>query len=524
VVNADQQSYTCTNTPVECDAPLACDPETGECADLCEGVECDDGNPCTDDACNAATGNCVHANNNAPCDDGDICTEDDVCSGGTCGGTPVDCDDGDACTEDSCDPATGCVTTPVECDDGDACNGVETCDPATGCVAGTPVDCDDGDLCTTDVCDPATGACTNDPVVCDEGFECDPDTGDCVESGCEVDADCDDEDACTDDACVDGECVNDPVECPQGEACNPASGECEEIACESNADCDDGVLCTTDTCNTVTGECIFANVDALCEDGLFCTGGDPIADVCDPADPDAGADGCVRGGNPCSNPTPICNEAQNSCVACTDAAQCNDDVPCTQDTCVAGSCNNNPVSANCPDPLKCDGVDYCDPFDPNADADGCVQPGDPCDPKLCVEADYVVGDPATCTDCTSNADCNDGIACTNDTCDGVSGTCFRVPDSTLCPDPLYCDGPDFCDPTNIYADAAGCVPPFSLPCAPEACREIENDECFLCTSNADCDDGIDCTDDFCDGVNGWCSYADNCEVGLSCNYNTGECE
>src|SRR5262249_8981487 len=60
----------------------------------------------------------------------------DVCSGGTCAGTPV------------------------QCSDNNVCNGVETCNPAIGCVAGTTPNCVDDDECTADTCDPILG-CQN---------------------------------------------------------------------------------------------------------------------------------------------------------------------------------------------------------------------------------------------------------------------------------------------------------------------------------------------------------------------------
>ena len=41
---------------------------------VCE-ANCDDGNPCTDDAYDAATGTCSNTNNSALCDDGDACTD-----------------------------------------------------------------------------------------------------------------------------------------------------------------------------------------------------------------------------------------------------------------------------------------------------------------------------------------------------------------------------------------------------------------------------------------------------------------
>jgi hypothetical protein len=75
-------------------------------------VNCDDGNPCTDDSCDPILG-CQHSNNTDPCDDGNACTVIDTCNGGSCGGTPVVCNDSNPCTVDSCNPQSGCVFTPI---------------------------------------------------------------------------------------------------------------------------------------------------------------------------------------------------------------------------------------------------------------------------------------------------------------------------------------------------------------------------------------------------------------------------
>jgi CSLREA domain-containing protein len=80
------------------------------CANPCLGVQCDDANPCTDDACNAS-GQCVHVANTIPCTDGNVCTSGDHCLAGTCIGQVKACDlavnatgDGDdgSCTPSHC--------------------------------------------------------------------------------------------------------------------------------------------------------------------------------------------------------------------------------------------------------------------------------------------------------------------------------------------------------------------------------------------------------------------------------------
>jgi subtilisin-like proprotein convertase family protein len=163
-------------------------------------TDCNDGNPCTDDSCSG--GACVHTNNTAPCNDNNACTSNDTCSGGVCvGGPPPSCDDGDACTTDSCNPATGlCEHALVVCNDNNPCtddtcvspggcvftnNNANACSDNNGCtqtdacvdgtcVGSNPVNCDDGNVCTDDSCTPATGACVHAPNTnaCDDGNAC----------------------------------------------------------------------------------------------------------------------------------------------------------------------------------------------------------------------------------------------------------------------------------------------------------------------------------------------------------------
>ncbi len=88
-------------------------------------AECDDSNPCTDDAC--VGGACAHTNNTAACDDGNACTVGDVCSAGACEGTPKDCTPADPCLTDECNSNTGaCINEPLDCNDGVACT-IDTC-------------------------------------------------------------------------------------------------------------------------------------------------------------------------------------------------------------------------------------------------------------------------------------------------------------------------------------------------------------------------------------------------------------
>ena len=218
-----------------CNGVETCDPTTGNCV-AGDPLDCDDGNPCTDDSCDASSG-CVNTNHTRECDDGNQCTVGDVCAEGDCVPGPNKCpcqtdaecgeDDnlcdgqtvcdedgtltgdvanantcqndpatvvvcdatGDTdCVANTCVPATGACEVAARadglaCDDGNACTASDEC--AAGGCGGTPVDCDDGDPCTDDSCDSATG-CVNAPMVggtaCGVGMECH--AGECV-PGCD---------------------------------------------------------------------------------------------------------------------------------------------------------------------------------------------------------------------------------------------------------------------------------------------------------------------------------------------------
>lgn len=184
-------SQGCQHPPIDgiqCDDGLPC--TTG---DLCSGglckssgiLGCDDGNPCTTDAC-AVGGGCSHNPSTGGCNDGTFCTTGDSCATGACVGQVVSCDDNSACTTDSCDPKIGCVFADnnVPCNDGNACTTGDACTGGT-CAPGVGVNCDDGVSCTKDLCDSSTGGCSHSPDVklCDDGIVCTADA--CVTAtGC----------------------------------------------------------------------------------------------------------------------------------------------------------------------------------------------------------------------------------------------------------------------------------------------------------------------------------------------------
>ncbi|MHC4089907.1 MAG: hypothetical protein ACYSVY_06455, partial [Planctomycetota bacterium] len=331
------------------------------------------------------------------------------------------------CTDDSCNETTDTcdnVANDGKCDDGLYCNGAETCDAVLDCQAGTPVDCDDGVGCTDDSCNETTDTCDNvaNDGNCDDGLYCNgAETCDAVldcQAGTPVD--CDDGVGCTDDSCNEttDTCDNVPNDgnCDDGLFCN-GSETCDAVLdCQAGTpvNCDDGVGCTDDSCNETTDTCDNVPNNANCDDGLFCNGAETCDAVLD-----------------CQAGTPV---------------NCDDAVGCTDDSCneTTDTCDNVPNNANCDDGQFCNGSETCDAV-----------------------LDCQAGTPV---------DCDDGVGCTDDSCNETTDTCDNVPNDALCDNGLFCDGVETCDAVL---------------------------DCQAGTA-VDCNDAVGCTDDSCNETTDTC--------------------
>ena len=141
------------------------------------------------------------------CQNKNDCPSKFKCTAGTCADgvcayvdsccqTDEECDDGDVCSADSC-TAGVCIFNPIK-----------NC-----CVADT--DCADNNACTLDICSGFGETCSNTPI-----------DGCCLKN-----ADCNDNDGCTIDVCEDNACSY------------------TNICCAGDDECDDGDdVCTTDAC------------------------------------------------------------------------------------------------------------------------------------------------------------------------------------------------------------------------------------------------------------------------------------
>lgn len=196
---------------------------------------------------------------------------------------------------------------------------------------------------------------------------------------------------------------------------------------------------------------------------------------------------------------------------------CDDEVGCTDDTCVAGNCVFTPNNADCADDgLFCNGVESCDV------QSGCVSSGDPCSVgELCDEM------MDSCGECIADADCDDGLDSTFDTCE--SGGCvFTSIDSGCAGDMDGSGGIGPFDLASLLAgwganpghagdlDGDGAVGPLDLamllaswgPCP----------EPVVCSVDADCDDGVFCNgSESCDTSTGNCQDADHPCSGQLCD-------
>ncbi len=507
-----------------CDNGLFCDgAETCDPALDCQAgtvVNCDDGVGCSDDSCNESTNQCDNAANDANCDNGLFCDGAETCDPilDCQAGTAVSCGDGVGCTDDSCNETTdSCdnIANDANCDDGLACNGAETCDALLDCQAGTAVNCDDAVACTDDACNEPAGSCSNtaNNANCDNGLFCDgAETCDSVfdcQAGTTVN--CNDGVGCTDDSCNEttNQCDNvaNNTNCDNGLYCDGAETCDPALDCQAGTivNCDDGVGCTDDSCNEVSNSCDNVVNNANCDDGLFCNGAETCSPTLD----------CLTGGDPC--PGQACDEVTDTCVGCLNDPECDDGLFCNgTETCVTGTCQPG-TAVNCDDGVGCtddscnEATNSCD----NAVNDANCDNGLFCDGAETCDSVF---------DCQAGAtvNCDDGVGCTDDSCNEATNLCDNVANNANCDNGLFCDGSETCD--SVFDCQAGTTVNCDdgVGCTDDSCNESTN-SCDNVANNANCDNGL-----FCDGAE-TCDPVFDCQSGsdpctpLSCDEVTDTC-
>lgn len=456
----------------------ACSPATGLCSELPEpnGTGCDDGNPCTlEDACDL--GACVGTTQICACTTGedcksmqqegyDICQGPLVCNDGTCMpevAQEIVCEDQtqDPCLTTACDPGTGICAT-VARPDGTVCDVDAPCVSEGSCQQGVctapPADCDDGDPCTADLCLSSGCEHTLFDGPCNDGDPCTQGEV-CVDAVC-GDGDaviCDDLNPCTIDLCVptlggcQAEAVAEDTPCASTAPCLTA-GSCEAGVCANQeaVACPEGGPCTEAVCLPDEGCTFKAAVD-----GDPCDDGDPCHQpgVCK-------GGGCAALPVPCSDGNPCtidaCDSEVGDCVhqAADEGVTCAPSDPCLVDgSCATGVCEGG-------EPVSCESGP-CDVQECNSETGTCAVvgvalPGTECGSAgpcttvgACQDGACVGSGPVTC---------DDGDACTIDSCENEVGSCHHM--EVVCPQ----TGGDAClEATCDVAD--GCIAQTSAVCA-----------------------------------------------------------
>jgi DNA-binding beta-propeller fold protein YncE len=449
----------------------------GQCSG--QAVSCDDSNPCTQDGCDAVTG-CTTTPASGPCEDGDLCTSGEQCAGGKCsGGVAKSCSGSGPCVISACQASSGQCTDKLRidgtaCSDGKACTVLDTCQKGA-CVG--KLSCDDKDPCTADLCG-VNGACSSvaiwtgscQPAAC-KGIDCD-DKNPCTVDGCDAGGcthiaatgvACDDGSACSvGDACTaNGKCLGAAIICHDDNPCTDdacsdqagctfllGNGPCDTGSCKAGQcaagkcvptgqdGCDDGNPCTTDSC--VNGKCSYVALEdgSACDDGSLCSSGDtcnggscggkPVVcaggSACASASCDPQSGSCVT--KPETNGT-LCDDGDactgsDACLsgACKGAAKsCDDQNPCTTDSCTAGVCGSSATSGPCDDGNACTSGESCSGGTCSGVALSCDDKN-PCTVDSCDPTQGCIAKPGS-----DGVSCDDGDVCTlGDLCSG--GKCL----------------------------------------------------------------------------------------------------
>jgi hypothetical protein len=304
------------------------------------------------------------------------------------------------------------------------------------------------------------------------------------------------------------------------------------MRCTSPAECNDGLMCNgTESC--VGGRCVLGMPPA-CDDGISCTDDRcseglgctnvPNDDRCGPGQRCTPGVGCT---------TTICT----SDAECSDGLACNgfdvcvmgtcqsfmppfcdDGIDCTLDACVepSGFCTSVPDDGRCPPGNRCDAMVGCI-------GGMCRSPADCDDFAFCNGMEQCAPD-GTCFPGRPPT-CDDGIACTVDTCSEFAGGCVSTPDSSRCPMGQVC---------RVDGMTRGCV---TLGCT----SDFDCDDGSFCNGNErciasatgrrcvpgsaiSCDDMLDCTIDRCLDVVGGCVNEPRSAVEVCGNGVDDECD
>ena len=301
------------------------------------------------------------------------------------------------------------------------------------------------------------------------------------------------------------------------------------------------------------GEPDGASPDAGIPDAEMPDAGPPDAGTPDAGEPDVGP---PDAGEPDSGPPDVgeadAGSPDSGSPGCNDNAACDDENPCTQDSCdPKKGCKNTAIVGDCDDgdvcttndicksgacaggqPKVCDDNDPCtkDSCDAKTGCKVAADDGANCDDgNVCTEGDDCKGGKCIAGSLTS---CDDNNPCTKDSCNAKSGCTSVNADGEGCEDGNGCTTKDTCKSGTCAAgglkscgDSAACK---VWSCAPatgncsltnkqdglacsdgSACTNKDGCKAGACQGAAvKCDDGNTCTNDTCNPATG-CVYTAN---------------
>lgn len=411
------------------------------CESLCDWCETPPG-PCFEAQGICADGKCVYElkPDGSGCDDEDPCTTGDSCSNGACRGQPIICN---SPPPNTCKDANTLTVSPATgiCQGG-ACQ-YDTTD--VGCNMG----CENG-VCKGDPCQNVT--CNQPPGPCfkSEGF--------CTGGSCNYLYDdgkiCDDNDDCTDfDKCLGGSCLGTRKICD-----SPPPDSCKDTATLISFD---------EQGNCSGGQCTYTKTEVACSHGCNASTAACKSDPCATVTCDTPPTSCYKTPGTCTDGKCIYEE--------DNGASCNDNNDCTEnDTCTNGSCQGSLVICNTPPPNSCKDANTLTVYAAPGSCSG-----------------------GTCTYGSASVHCEFGCdsakrVCAGDPCGDV--TCDSPPNTECYSVPGLCSG-GAC--TYLTKSGASCND--QNPCT-------ASDKCDAsggCSGDPyDCNDGLDCTGDVCDGLGG----------------------
>ena len=113
---------------------------------------------------------------------------------------------------------------------------------------------------------------------------------------------------------------------------------------------------------------------------------------------------------------------------------------------------------------------------------------------------------------------DDGVSCTDDSCDEVNDVVVNAPNDGLCDDGAFCNGSETCDAVNDCQPGTPVVVDDGVGCTDDSCDEV-NDVVVNTPNDASCDNG-----EFCDGAE-TCDATADCQDGpVPCDPATETCD